>query len=551
MPHELSINAQGNAELALGSGVGAWHNLGTIFPSLVTKEQAIAISCPWSAMAFQLLLPSKQVLEQTGVQITTNRTDRYAILRSDTAKTIGYVGESYEILQPSAMFDFCEGINVAGYETAGAIKGGSVLFLCAPIGEIDVLGSGDKVRTLLTFINSYDGSLSAQVYLSGVRVVCNNTLQMSLSSQTGKVLKFKHTKSLASRMSQAQDVMAASQLTAENLATALETLAVRKLKRATYEAILEDIFPGEATRTKNVRTEVTELFQDNDGNFIPEFKGTAYAAYNAITNYADHTRDVRITKSSSYEDTTLQRYESSLIGTGAELKMRALERILVLSDGSEVLESAPFHSLPPRNVTPQYKAVQGKEITPEPTDLRPGSDISDYDDSPFDRNYVAYEDRESNLTSSDQAVQGEDSATTSHKPQEDTLGQGGNSDQAGQENGLQSIVDTQNQAVVKTPGKTGRGKAVKSKATPSLDSKGSTDSELVYLSLYTTAKANLDLPGTREVAIVEIVSDTVQVRHVETPESLVLAQIDNYASNGFFVAGQEKWESIQESKKNK
>ena len=374
-------------------------------------------------------------------------------------------------------------------------------------------------------------------------------MNMSLSANSGRTLKFKHTKSLHDKLAQAQNLMAAQQLTEQNLKVALETLATRKLKKQTYEDILTDLFPGEHTRTKNVKIEVTELFADNDGNFIPEFKGTAYNLYNAITNYADHTRDVRITKASTQEDTTLQRFESSLIGTGAELKMRALERILVLSDGSEVLESAPFLSLPPRNVTPQYKAVQGRESTPDREDLRPGSDISDYDDSPFDRNYVAYEDRESNLTSSDQAVQGEDSATTSHKAQEDTQNQGGISDQARQENPPQAIVETQNQAVSKTPGKPGRGrgKAVQSKVASSLES---ANSELVYLSLYTTAKANLDLPQTREVAIVETVSDTVQVRHVETPDSLVLAQIDAFSSEGFFCAGQEKWNTIQESKKN-
>ena len=378
MSHDLSFNNSGNAELVLGSNTSAWHGLGTVFPSLVSREQAISIAMPWNAESFELLLPSKQVLAKTGVQITTNRTGRFAILRSDTAQTIGFVGEGYEILQPAQMFDFTEGVSVPGYETAGAIKNGSVLFLCAPIGQIDVLGSGDITRTYLTFINSFDGSIAAQVYLSGVRIVCRNTMQMSLESKQGTTLKFRHTKSLHDRLKQAQTIMESQAVTVEKLKTALETLATRKLKRQTYEDILTDLFPGEHTRTDNIKKKVTELFADNDNNYVPEFKNTAYALYNAVTNYTDHSRDTRITKSSTYEDTTLQRYENALVGTGMELKMRALERILVLSDGSEVLESSPFRSLPPKDVTPRYLSTQ--EPAQEPAvDM----DATDYDDIPF------------------------------------------------------------------------------------------------------------------------------------------------------------------------
>lgn len=386
--HDLSFDVNGNAELVLGNNTSAWHGLGTVFPGLVSKDQAIAVAMPWQAKAFEMLIPSKQVLAETGVQITTNRTGRYAILRSDTANIIGFVGDTYEVVQPSEMFDFCEGVSVEGYETAGAIKGGSVLFLCAHVGHIDVLGSGDITRTYLTFLNSFDGSIAAQVYMSGVRIVCRNTMNMSLKSQSGSVLKFKHTKSVHDRLKTAQSIMESATVTEGKLKEALETLATRKLKKQTYEDILNDLFPGESTRTNNVKREITELFADNDNNAFPDFKGTAYNLYNAITNYADHSRDIRITKASTYEDTTLQRYESALIGTGAELKAKALERILVLSDGSEVLESSPIVSLPSRNITPKYLSTTSKD-RPEDTAedimdrVRDFDRIADYDDSAF------------------------------------------------------------------------------------------------------------------------------------------------------------------------
>ena len=551
MAHDLSINNTGNAELVLGSGASAWHSLGTVFPNLVTKEQAIAIAMPWNAESFEMLLPSRQVLEKTGIQITTNRTGRFAILRSDTAKTIGFVGEGYEVLQPSEMFDFMEGVNVKGFETAGALKNGSVLFLTAPVGEINVLGSGDITKTYLNFLNSFDGSIAAQVHMSGVRIVCRNTMNMSLSSANGRTLKFKHTKSLHDRMSQAQNIMAAQALTEENLKVALETLATRKLKRQTYEDILSDIFPGEATRTKNVKVEVTDLFQNNDNNFVPEFKGTAYALYNAITNYSDHVRDVRITKASANENPTLQRFESALIGTGAELKMRALERILVLSDGSEVLESNPFRSFPSDHgpsVSRYLSTVPEKEDNPiidiTPSDLgQPWSDnldntsYEDSEDSTEDFAGLSVLDSAPSVSVEDSTedfagLSVEDSSLTSQNAPQDTLTSDLVPEDSQGKEGPQKAQKT---------GKTRKAPKGPEKAQKVVTQKAKVD-------LYTTALAKFDLSSTEEISVVEVISETVKVRLVQAVEDTVLDQIDVYTREGFFVAGKEKWTALQAQK---
>ncbi len=349
MSHELSFNRFGNAELALAD-TGAWHHFGTVFEGPIPLEQAIATACPWIGVKEQLIRAS-----------TGQRSAAWSIYRSDTGAEIGTCSESYEMVQPFEMFDFTEGLDIPGYESAGALRGGSVLFVSARVGSIDVLGSGDITRTYVAFINSFDGSLAAQAYLTGTRIVCQNTLQMSLTDTKGRVLKFRHTKNVHDRISQAKTIMASQQNAELGLQKALETLATRKLKRETYESILDDVFgPSENTQTKNVKADVTTLFASNDANAFPEFKGTAYAAYNAITNYADHDATVRIQKTSPYYGSAnaeqSQRADSAMLGTNAKLKQRALERILILSDGSEEVERSTV-SLPPADVTPSYKPI--------------------------------------------------------------------------------------------------------------------------------------------------------------------------------------------------
>ena len=340
MSHYVSFNTMGDAELVLGSGEDAWHSFGTIFPQGVPLHKAMEIAFPWTGEKEQLVRLS-----------TGQKSEAWGIYRSDSGVEIGTCSASYELIQPAEMFDFLSGFfeeNLFYIESAGALKGGKVLFCQAKIGTIDVLGSGDKHQTYLTFNNSFDGSIAAQVYMTLVREVCWNTVNMGLRSKDSATVKFRHTKNVHTKLSQEQSrlIMEGAQATDTNIRQALDKLATLKPTRKTYEAYLDSLFPQDTAQAKNAKAEVTALFADNDNNFVPEFAGTAYAALNAVTRYVDHHAHVRITKNSATKDIQSQRFESSLLGAGATLKDKALERILVLTDGTETCESTPTRACP-------------------------------------------------------------------------------------------------------------------------------------------------------------------------------------------------------------
>lgn len=346
MAHELSFKADGTAELALAD-TGAWHKFGTLVQGAMTAQQAMELAIAWEAMPLALYAhapcqsPQAHLADKWSSKFF--KVPSQGIFRSDTGAHIGTVGTGYEVIQPQHMFDFVDSlIEGSGYhyESAGALRGGSVVFISARVGQIDVLGSGDITRTYLAFINSFDGSLVAQAYLSGTRIVCMNTLQMSLSNQQAK-LRFKHTKNVHTRMSAAQSLIANVQQTETTLKEKLETLAQRKItKKATYTAMLDSLFPGDSTKTENIKREITSLWAYNDGNAFEDWKGTGYALYNAITNYVDHSRATR------GEDKAAARAESAILGSGAALKARALETILVMSDGQEESTSVQSAGIP-------------------------------------------------------------------------------------------------------------------------------------------------------------------------------------------------------------
>lgn len=70
------------------------------------------------------------------------------------------------------------------------------------------------------------------------------------------------------------------------------------------------------------RTEATRLFTEGRGNNLPHVRGTLWAAYNAVTEYADF-RSANTTQS--------HRLDSVWFGAAASLKHRALQTALELA----------------------------------------------------------------------------------------------------------------------------------------------------------------------------------------------------------------------------
>lgn len=336
MAHELSIRTDGTAELMLADK-GAWHHFGTIVDGAFSAQDAITQVIPWTADQLATFAhapcgsPQEKFAELWGSKF--HRTKSSAIFRSDTGACIGEVGAGYTPIQPRPMFAWvdavCEG-SPYKFESAGALRGGSVLFVSARVGEINILGSGDIIRSYLAFVNSFDGSLAAQAYWTGTRMVCMNTVIQSLANSS-HVVRFKHTKNVQSRMDKAAMLMQGVAQTEASIKEKLETLAKRTIRsKETYTKVLDSLFPGEAKRSENIKRDVTDLWQNNDNNAFPEWKGTAYSLYNAVTRYTDHMRTTR------GDDKQASRFESAILGSGAKLKEQALETILTLTDGTEL-----------------------------------------------------------------------------------------------------------------------------------------------------------------------------------------------------------------------
>ncbi len=253
-----------------------------------------------------------------------------AVVREDTNDVLGVVGRRYAPIQNEAAFQFMDSLvrgKYAMYHTAGALYGGKKIWmLCKLPGDIKVNGK-DVVEKYLLLVNHHNGDGAARCFFTPIRVVCANTLNAAIKHFVrGEGYSIRHTGDIQQKVKAAQQILGLAQEYYKEFEVKANFLANQKFNDTMMSIALSKIFPAEdesqvATRTQNIRDTVTDLFQGS-GKGSKEFRGTAWGAYNAFTEYADHIKTVR-----GEEEDSSSRLDSLWFGSSAQLKTRSLEVI--------------------------------------------------------------------------------------------------------------------------------------------------------------------------------------------------------------------------------
>ena len=167
--------------------------------------------------------------------------------------------------------------------------------------DFRITGTDDTHQTYLLFTSSHDGRSAAQALLTTVRVVCQNTLNAALSADGQSGIRIRHTRSAQAKLEQARKLISVTTQTVRSLQTKLDELATRRMRKENMLAVINRLFPSSQQqevpkKTENLITEILSLYESNDGDAIPEIRGTAYNLLNAITEHTDHERSVKETK---------------------------------------------------------------------------------------------------------------------------------------------------------------------------------------------------------------------------------------------------------------
>jgi phage/plasmid-like protein (TIGR03299 family) len=252
--------------------------------------------------------------------------DNYGVYRQDTGDLLhSVVGSRYSIIQQTdpTLAKIADSIIKplgATYNSVGSLKQGNFFFVQAKLPEHWKIGNKDMINSMLTILGSHNGEKPLGIGFSNVRIVCQNTFVMALKDVTDYV-SIRHTAQAEYQISQSEAI----------LKQALDYFDQVKIKCAKYyetpfndqqfnKALLQVFGKKEdedCTRTKKQMDKVKDLFQSGQGIGIEALRGTAWSAYNAFTEYADHHKEVR----------GGDRLTSTMIGSAFNFKAKALQAI--------------------------------------------------------------------------------------------------------------------------------------------------------------------------------------------------------------------------------
>ncbi len=308
----------------------AWHSQGYVKGELMTYDEVVG-----NTDLGRHFRKEARTNPYTGADIRS-----WDIFRDDNL-WIATVGERHTMFDVDNTFkpfnDLMTAVmgKDAVYETGGTLEGGAKRWLLAYVGEGNVLGI-DPIKKYVNAMDSIDGTMKFKIGPSNIRIVCRNTFG-SASRELGTYTR-KHTSGgekavkddlgrLSNAIAQGDALMDCYNDLAQRAVDVTQTRNIIRGLFGIKPDVQHDDIP---TVTKNRIDNVFDLFERNDDDAFPQFRGTAWGLFNAVTNYADHDIDVRLSTAKSslgYTVETVRAY-NALLGTGADLKATALDAIL-------------------------------------------------------------------------------------------------------------------------------------------------------------------------------------------------------------------------------
>lgn len=299
MAHNLDIT-EGRASY-VGAREDAWHALGTTLDHSFTAEEAMkeGLLGGWNVRKQTLAA----VDEETGLVIPVE--GKSAIIRTNPVNggtdVLGVTGSNYHIIQNEEHADFLNALvdeSGAHFETAGALDGGKRVFLTMKLPDHMLVGGVDKVDTYIAAVNAHDSSAAFTLMVTPVRIVCQNTLNIALG-QAKNTFKIRHTRGAEKLIrSQAREALDLTFSYNDEFQKQAEQLINTTMTQSQFDEMIErewgvpdDAAKATVTRITGKLDKMSELFADaqtQDG-----IRGTAWAGFNALTEWYDHFSETR------------------------------------------------------------------------------------------------------------------------------------------------------------------------------------------------------------------------------------------------------------------
>ena len=310
MAHELEI-VDGKAQMAY---VGAlpWHGLGTKVEGDITPDQFQKVAgLDWT-------VEKQDMYTVNGVKIP----NKQALVRTSDNTVLDTVGSGWNPVQNSEAFDFFQEYVMAGdmeMHTAGSLKNGQLVWALAKTNESFELFKGDVTENYFLFTNPHQFGKAINIRMTPIRVVCNNTLTLSLSAKSDSMITVNHRKEFD--VEEVKEQMGIAREKMEQYKSMAEFLGSKKYSPDNVVNYFNEVFGSPAKSDDKIFTSrnakiAHENLQEQPGAEFAE--GSWWQAFNSVTHMTDHLQG----------RSTDGRLTSAWYGRNRKVKLKALDKAL-------------------------------------------------------------------------------------------------------------------------------------------------------------------------------------------------------------------------------
>ena len=267
-----------------------WHGLGTkVLESPSSKEALRIAGLDWKVIQQPVYAPDNELIHGYKVNI-----------RDSDNRHLGIVSDKYKVIQNEEAFAFTDALLGEGvtYETAGSLQNGRKVWMLAKMPHQFLIG-GDIVDPYLVFSNAHDGTGAVKVAVTPIRVVCNNTLNLALSSAK-RSWSMIHTGDISQKIEEASNTLFKAEKYLNCLADEVEELKSFYLLDEEVEDYISQLLPIGKDASDIRKRNVLKLRESLRNSYYcaPDLQGLpndGYRFINAVSDFATHTKPLRRT----------------------------------------------------------------------------------------------------------------------------------------------------------------------------------------------------------------------------------------------------------------
>lgn len=265
-----------------------WHGLGTMVMEAPTSKEALALAgLDWKVI-------QKPIETDDGLAITGFK----ANLRETDNQILGVVTDRYKVVQNEDAFAFTDALLGEGitYETAGSLQGGRRTWMLARLPQHYII-SGDEITPYLVFMNSHDGTGAIKVAMTPIRVVCQNTLNLAISTAR-RSWSTNHTGDISGKLEDAKNTLLYAERYMAELGKTIDKLNHQKLSDRQVYDYINALFPLVDNASELQKKNLLRMKEDMKARYFdaPDLQHVGKNAYrfiNAVSDFATHAKPLK------------------------------------------------------------------------------------------------------------------------------------------------------------------------------------------------------------------------------------------------------------------